>query len=351
MAIPLRITNLVELALKDATLTPKEKSIIMEEASKDGIDTAEMEEYLRRSISFAISNKPKSQLKSCPSCGAQIPLISEYCPYCAHHYSDISHNPESDLASILDERQKRAIEEENRRVAQEQDQKLDSVTNCPNCGAVRPFISNVCPHCNHVYFYSKENDQNIQNMVDESNQLLDVMRNEIKKVTAGAILKTRAIQFGLAILSLPLLVLGGALWIVALAFIFGLIKTPVDKYIAKWNATEARLQNILRRMEYLYSGHREACQLIRCNYDEITKIRQEKSPKRIMIIFSIALVLATAIFVGSRYESFKERSANGISADGIPAESQNGENVSAESQNDENVSAEKKYTKVKKGGE
>ncbi len=325
MAIPLRITNLVELALKDATLTPKEKNIIMEEAAKDGVDATEMEEYLRRAITFSIGNKPKNQLKACPSCGAQIPLISEYCPYCAHHYSEISHDETADNSL---ERQIKAIEEENRRTAQEEDAKLDNVTNCPNCGAVRPFISNVCPHCNHVYYYSKENEQNIQNMVEQSNNLLDVMNNEIKKVTPGAILKTRAIQFGLALLSTPLAVFGGATWIVAIALIFTFIKTPVDKYIAAWNATEAKLRNILRKMENLYSGHREACELIRHNYDEITRIRKEKSPNKIMIVFGIAIALASAFYVWSRYEAFKERPDVSTSVD--EPESDNGNNEKRE---------------------
>lgn len=84
--IPEKIIKLTELALKDATITNKERSVIVNEAIKLGCTQEEVNYYINQRLDIVLKNRPKELLKSCPSCGAQIPIIADECPYCSHKY-------------------------------------------------------------------------------------------------------------------------------------------------------------------------------------------------------------------------------------------------------------------------
>lgn len=86
MEIPAQIKKLVDLALKDAIITPLERKTIVNEAIGCGVGESEINQYINQRLDEKLSSRGKDQLKACPGCGAQIPLLSGSCPYCGYEY-------------------------------------------------------------------------------------------------------------------------------------------------------------------------------------------------------------------------------------------------------------------------
>ena len=87
MAISKHTLDLIKLALEDRELTFKERQVIVEAAVKEGASVAEINAVLDNMVALRLRSYSKEQLKRCPSCGAQIPLISDDCFYCGAHIS------------------------------------------------------------------------------------------------------------------------------------------------------------------------------------------------------------------------------------------------------------------------
>ena len=82
MPISDNIKKLTDLALTDRILTYKERQVIAETALKEGISQQEINSYLDDALHERLKTYSKEQLKHCPHCGAQIPLISDVCLFC-----------------------------------------------------------------------------------------------------------------------------------------------------------------------------------------------------------------------------------------------------------------------------
>ncbi|MCQ2973434.1 MAG: zinc ribbon domain-containing protein [Bacteroidales bacterium] len=178
--IPDKIIKLTELALKDATITNKERSVIVNEAIKLGCTEEEVNYYINQRLDIVLKNRPKELLKSCPSCGAQIPIIADECPYCSHKYQS---NRNIEISDNLGTAGK-IIEQENENTETER----INISNCPNCGHPYPLISNICPACKHVLH--NNNELAVKKLIENINKSINSLIN-LPKVGIFDIIKFR----------------------------------------------------------------------------------------------------------------------------------------------------------------
>ncbi|MBQ5514009.1 MAG: hypothetical protein IIT83_10020, partial [Bacteroidales bacterium] len=83
MAIPQKIQQLTELALKDKVLTQVERQTIVNAALEMGVPQQEIDAYLSHATDERIrSIYSKEEMTHCPFCGALTPLISDQCLHC-----------------------------------------------------------------------------------------------------------------------------------------------------------------------------------------------------------------------------------------------------------------------------
>lgn len=85
---------------------------------------------------------PKEQLRKCPYCGGQIPLVSNECLYCGKSLTNITKS--ADEVTPNDE---------------------EEIKNCPDCGAPFPLLSNICTSCGHVLHQQRSSEINITNLL------------------------------------------------------------------------------------------------------------------------------------------------------------------------------------------
>ena len=164
------IKNLTRLALADRVLTDLERETIVNKAEEGGISKEEINKYLDEQLNLRLKSYTKVDLRDCPYCGAQIPLISDECMYCGkpleHIEGDIS------VPFKISGYEADIIRSENQRIEEER----HNIKNCPDCGAPFPLISNICESCGHVLHERDENSLNIQN-------LLNNIQRSIERVT------------------------------------------------------------------------------------------------------------------------------------------------------------------------
>ena len=133
MSIPPKIANLTALALSDRILTYTERKTIVAAAVKEGVSEKEINQYLDDALSQRLKFYTKEELKSCPFCGAQIPLLSESCLFCGNELNNdnqLLHNP----PPFIEGTEAEIIRAENLRVAKEN----INLKTCPDCGAPYP---------------------------------------------------------------------------------------------------------------------------------------------------------------------------------------------------------------------
>jgi len=83
MAIPKKIKQLTELALKDKVLTQVERQTIVKAALEMGVPEKEIDAYIRQATDERIRTiYSKEEMTHCPYCGALTPLISNQCLHC-----------------------------------------------------------------------------------------------------------------------------------------------------------------------------------------------------------------------------------------------------------------------------
>lgn len=171
MAISKHIIDLTTLALKDRVLTFVERKVIIDAAMKEGVSTDEINSYLDNALNERLRSYSKEDLKRCPNCGAQIPLVSDECPYCGQSLETADNKPtpppyirglEADI-----------IHSENYRVATER----RNIRTCPDCGAPFPLVSNICENCGHVLHEQKESILNVKNLITNIQQSIDELKS------------------------------------------------------------------------------------------------------------------------------------------------------------------------------
>lgn len=171
MAISKNIIDLTALALKDRVLTFVERKVIIDAAMKEGVSSEEINSYLDNALNERLRSYSKEDLKRCPHCGAQIPLISDECPYCGQNLEHPGNNPtpppyiEGVAADI--------IHSENIRVATER----KNIRTCPDCGAPFPLVSNICENCGHVLHEQKDSELNVKTLISNIQQCIDDLKS------------------------------------------------------------------------------------------------------------------------------------------------------------------------------
>lgn len=158
MAIPKHIIDLTALALQDRVLTFNERQTIVVEAEKAGVAAEEINRYIDTALAQRLQSYTKEELKRCPTCGAQIPLISDECFYCG---SALEKDGSRQVIKVSGEAAE-IIQQENQQTAEEQ----QNIQQCPDCGAPFPLVSHICTHCGHVLHAQQGAEQNIKTLLD-----------------------------------------------------------------------------------------------------------------------------------------------------------------------------------------
>ena len=182
MAVSKHIIDLVNLALQDRVLTFTERQTIVQTAINEGVSEAEINAVLDNMLAQRLKSYSKEQLKRCPSCGAQIPLLSEDCFFCGAKLEKSAPSavppPYNVTGADAD-----IIRAENIRTEQEE----INIKNCPDCGAPFPLMSNVCTHCGHVLHARRESEFNIKNLITKIAGSIYTMQNSYKPTFADVL--------------------------------------------------------------------------------------------------------------------------------------------------------------------
>ena len=170
MEVSSKIKELVELALSDRVLTFVERKTIVDAALKEGVSEEDINRFLDNALRERLQHYTKENLKRCPHCGGQIPLISDTCLFCGESLEEKTNtNPEP--INISGE-EAEIIRRENLRTAEE----TKNIKTCPDCGAPFPLISNICPNCGHVLHEQSDSDLNVKNLIADINQSIEDLK-------------------------------------------------------------------------------------------------------------------------------------------------------------------------------
>lgn len=176
--VPRHIVDLTELALQDRILTFKERQTIVKEALDMGVDVAVVNKYIDDALNERLKSYHKEDLKRCPTCGAQIPLISDECLFCGNSLTatdgermvvPVDTDGVTGYAADI-------IRDENRNTAEQQ----QSITQCPDCGAPLPLVSLICTHCGHVFHKQAGPQYHIGELLYNINNCITALRNAPK---------------------------------------------------------------------------------------------------------------------------------------------------------------------------
>jgi hypothetical protein len=147
MAVPQNIIDLIHRALQDAVLTHNERKNIVRTAINQGVDKDEINDLMDEMFAQRLKSYTKEKLKRCPSCGAQIPLLSDDCFYCGEQ--------------LTVRESARPVETKRHTVKEEA-----APNTCPDCGAQFPMISNICPYCGHVHHAQYDSEVNVYRLME-----------------------------------------------------------------------------------------------------------------------------------------------------------------------------------------
>lgn len=174
MAISTNIKNLTDLALRDRVLTYKERQVIVEAALKEGTNIQEINAFLDDAYRERLKTYSKEQLKRCPHCGAQIPLVSDVCLFCGEKLDNTEPQPKQSTTPppYITGDAAQQIQAENARTAVEQ----HNLKTCPDCGAPFPLVSNVCTHCGHILHEQQGSDLNVKRLIENIQQSIDEIK-------------------------------------------------------------------------------------------------------------------------------------------------------------------------------
>lgn len=312
MAVSKHIIDLTHLALADRVLTFKERETIVKEALAEGISEYEINAFMDNMLAQRLKSFSKEELKDCPACGAQIPLISDQCLFCGHKLESqegAPANPVSVSGSAAD-----IIRQENlKTVAEEQ-----NLTNCPNCGAPFPLISNICTHCGHVLHAQKDSDLNIKTLIDNISQSITKIQSahkpsffEVMYANMGTLLMLFSVALLVSSFSYP----GGwgiCAFVVAVPLVFLGVKnmdgfSPMESADKDYYTALNEHNMYIRLVKSVYGDNPEAKKYIAQLGDEISKAEKNQRSNRLIItIFAIILFssMLLPLFIKPSYEKY-----------------------------------------------
>lgn len=288
MQISDNIKKFIDLALSDRILTYKERLVIEDAALKEGISKQEINAYLDDALHERLKTYSKEQLRHCPHCGAQIPLISDVCLFCGESLENIS-------------------------IAAEQ----HNIKTCPDCGAPFPLVSNVCTHCGHILHEQLDSELNakllIENIKDSISDLKETpqptfwqvlwYRKNIWLFLISTILLIRLLQYMYRYVysgyTLLWLFLGSmALWILSMVLTQKSKKKDPPSKIAddKFFAALHRKEMYENQISTIYGDNSEARAVLQ-QYAALTdNIKTERRGRQIKLTLVFCAFLAANLF-------------------------------------------------------
>ena len=292
MAIPQKIQQLTELALKDKVMTQVERQTIVNAALEIGVPQQEIDAYLRRATDERIrSIYSKEEMTHCPFCGALTPLISDQCLHCFRDLREVIKTAAP--PPYISGAEADIINRENEITASEQ----RNAKTCPNCRAPFPLISNVCGYCGHILQEQTDSNLNVKNLIfnikQSIKQLKDAFNVSAKEVLMfrlpvllfflGALFLVLSISFGallLCLLSFPCMMI--AFFIL---FNMGKAASPVMKADNAYYDALYSQEMYSRTLETLYGDNPEARKTLQDFEAEIEVINQKRKKNRNMITY------------------------------------------------------------------
>ncbi|MBO4772100.1 MAG: zinc ribbon domain-containing protein [Bacteroidales bacterium] len=347
MAISNHIIQLVAEALKDKVLTTVEKQTIIAEAMSQGISFDEVNGYITNALKVRLQHYAKEDLKKCPHCGAQIPLVSDVCLFCDQSLKGSGDNtvstadiresgdnytksqnlhpcPQCGAPNTLNAKKCFAcgtklralddafniIQRENQSTAEEQ----TNIKNCPNCGAPFPLVSNICPHCQHVLHEQTDSEHNIRQLLGNITQSINMLKT-MRKPTFGMVLKFR-ISVVLFYFAASLLIIGqlgatqfhegcNGLSMLILFISLGLLyfthknndNSPVQQADNLFYNALHNYEMYARQTETIYGDNAEARKLLDNFSSEIEGYKKSRSKNRKNIAILTLCLLALPIVI------------------------------------------------------
>ena len=301
MAISNKIAQLTALALKDRVLTYVERQTIVKAAIEEGIAEEEINAYLNKAFSDRLKHYTKEELGHCPHCGAQIPLISDVCFFCGEVI--VKNNYTSPDLTYISGEEADIIKNENRKTAEE----YSNPTNCPDCGAPFPLVSNICLSCGHILHEHAGSDFNIKNLIEK----IKIRITEIKRIPKPTVkdvffYRLCFVVIFLALLSLiagisfPLMVIPGVIfsWIASKMDWYGDYdaKSPVYKAEDAFYSSLYDLEKYKRNISTLYGDNIEAKKVL-ADFETVVTGLKKVHNKNTSILAIIILSLALAAIV------------------------------------------------------
>ena len=300
MAISNKIAQLTALALRDRVMTYVERQTIVKAAIEEGTAEEEINAYLDKAFSERLKYYTKEDLTHCPHCGAQIPLLSDVCFYCGEKIVNNKY-PSPDLNSISGE-EAYIIKNENRKTAEEH----SNPTNCPDCGAPFPLVSNICLSCGHILQEHAGSDFNIKNLIIKIKiQITEIERIPKPTVKDVFFYRLYLVLTFLAIVSLiagitfPLMVIPAVIliWIVyKIEWGSYDAKSPVYKTEDAFYSSLYDLEKYKRNISTLYGDDIEAKNVLAEFKTAVTGLKKVRN-KNTSILTTIILALALAAIV------------------------------------------------------
>ena len=299
MAIPQKIKQLTELALKDKVLTQVERQTIVNAALEMGVPEQEIDVYLSHATDERIRTiYSKEEMTHCPFCGALTPLISDQCLHCYRDLREVIKTPTP--PPHISGKEADIINRENKNTAYEQ----HNSKTCPNCRAPFPLISNVCGYCGHILQEQTDSDLNVKNLITNIKQSITNLQDAFK-VSASDVLMFRmpVLLFFLSALLLILTASFDSPWLCTLSFpcaaiafymLFKMEKddSPVTKADNEFYTALYNQEMYSRTLATLYGDNAEARKVLQDFNSEIDIIKQKRKKNRNMITYMfLALIL------------------------------------------------------------
>ena len=109
--VPKELDELIKEYLTDGIITSKERQVLLKKAQQMGLDVDEIDLYIdaqqQKVDQAAEATKRKARGKSCPFCGAVIPLLADKCPECG---KAITPEASKELEEIFDNLENALVE-------------------------------------------------------------------------------------------------------------------------------------------------------------------------------------------------------------------------------------------------
>lgn len=109
--VPKELDELIKEYLTDGVITSKERQVLLKKAQQMGLDVDEIDLYIdaqqQKVDQAAEATKRKARGKSCPFCGAVIPLLADKCPECG---KNITPEASKELEEIFDNLENALVE-------------------------------------------------------------------------------------------------------------------------------------------------------------------------------------------------------------------------------------------------